>query len=93
MLAGHAMTFPVTPPQFFNLTKNLCNVPGVQVRMSNLLSGSISNSDVTLSYAYDGMAVLTVDVTAKHSFKAKLASDSEIQQKIQALLTANSRGF
>lgn len=80
------MTFNLTPQQFAALGNKLGSTPGVQLRPANLLSGSISTSDVTLAYSYDGSAVLSVDVTAKHSLKAKLASDAQIQERIAALL-------
>jgi len=80
------MTFPMTPQQFSSLGNTLANNPGVQLRPANQLSGTISTSDVTLAYSYDKTAALTVDITAKHSWKAKLASTEQIEQRISNLL-------
>jgi hypothetical protein len=50
--------------------------------VENGKTGMLSNSDVTLSYSYDGVGALTVTVLQKHSLKAKLATEGLIEKTI-----------
>ncbi|HEY0797431.1 MAG TPA: hypothetical protein VGD64_16780 [Acidisarcina sp.] len=53
--------------------------------VANGNTGMLSNSDVTLSYSYDGVAALTVTVLQRHSFKAKLATEGLIEKSIAGI--------
>jgi hypothetical protein len=79
------MKIAVTPAQFTTLQAKLQSESGVTVTPITPMTGAITTSDVTLSYAYDGTDSVDVEVTAKHSFKAKLASESQIESRINAL--------
>lgn len=80
------MNFALTPAQFSLLEEKLSvQQSGFKLTPSSALVGSLLTPDVTLSYVYDGTANLNVILIAKHSLKARLASDGAIQSKIQEL--------
>lgn len=79
------MTISITPAQYTTLSLKLENTPGVTVHPLGPNGGTITTSDVTLSYAYDpNKGNADVVVTAKHSFLARHASDDTIDQHITA---------
>lgn len=79
------MQIMLTPAQFSALEEKLSVQQGVKVEPTSETAGTVTTSDVTLSYLYDGTASLDVEVTAKRSFKAKLASESMIEGKIREM--------
>jgi hypothetical protein len=81
-----AMTFTITPAQFAALKKSLALQHGVAVTVSpDGNSGTVSNSDLKLSYALSG-STLTVSVVQKFSFKAKIAPQSAIEARVAELI-------
>jgi len=83
------MRFALSPDQFENLKRVLQVAPGVTLELSGANSGTLKTSDVTLLCLYDGALALYVTVTAKNSFKAKLAPES----RIEAAITSELNGF
>jgi hypothetical protein len=51
-------------------------------------TGSLVNADVSLDWTFDGSANTSVTVTAVHSFRAKIASEEQMQSHIVALLNS-----
>ena len=76
------MTLNLTPGQFAFLKAQLSTAPGVVLVMDTPYCGTMQNSDVTLAFGYDECDKLEVDVTARHSFKAKIAPQSTIDARI-----------
>lgn len=78
------MTIAMTPAQFSTLSAKLTAAPGITFTPVTNTSGAIITSDVTLSYVYDGTAQADVEVTERHSFLARHASESTIKQHVNA---------
>ena len=76
------MTLTLTPGQFAFLKASLSTAPGVTLTMVSPLAGTMTNSDVTLGFSYDGAEKLETDVTARHSLEAKLAPQATIDARI-----------
>jgi len=80
------MQINLLPGQFLALEEKLSVQQGIIITETGTNSGTIANSDVTLSYVYDGDSVLDVEIIAKHSWKAKIANDNQINQHIRDLI-------
>ena len=83
------MTLTITPAQFASLKAQLAQAPGVILDPLTPTAGTLSNSDVELSYSYDGSAVLTVEVIARHSLMAKISPEQMIDEQIETLIQSN----
>ena len=79
------MQFSVTPVQFATLKDDLTKAAGITLKLSDPNNGTLTTSDVTLACSYDGSSLLTSDVTAKHSFLAKFAPETAIEERIAAM--------
>lgn len=82
---GKQMQITITPAQFAALDQKISGQSSIRLAPINATSGIMTTPDVTLSYSYDGVSTLDVEVTAKNSWKAKLASDSIINGQIMAM--------
>lgn len=82
------MQIAVTPQQLSVLEEKLSVQHGVTVETTSDAAGIVKTPDVTLSYVYDGKGILDVEVTAKHSFEAKVAPSSMIESRIRTLFAA-----
>lgn len=84
------MTFVLTPAQYATLKTKLLGQKDVTVKPAGDLSGLIITPDVTLSYSYDGTKSLAMQVTEKHSFRARhIATAAMIESKIKDLIMEN----
>lgn len=79
------MQLNITPTQFSTLQEKLSADHDVTISETTDVTGTLTTHDVTLSYSYDGTSVLDIEVTAKHSFEAKVAPESVIDGKITDL--------
>ena len=80
------MQIKITPAQFATLEAKLNDTEGVMFAQSSTFVGSIVTKDVTLSYDYDGAETLEIDVTARHSFEARIASEAQIEERINEMI-------
>jgi hypothetical protein len=76
------MNFPCTPSQFAALETAIRADSAVRLELATPTSGMLTTNDVSLDFSYDGAALLTASVTAKHSLAAKLAPESVIEERI-----------
>lgn len=76
------MKIAVTPAEYAELTVKLVSTKGVIFVPAGPNGGTITTSDVTLSYLYDGTGEVDVEVTEKHSFLARHAPESVIESHI-----------
>jgi len=76
----------MTPTQFSNLEASLQAAPGVKLVLTTPDQGTLTTPDVTLAAFYDGTAVLTLTVTAKHSLAADVAPEHVLEAHITAKL-------
>lgn len=78
---------PLTPDLFGKVATSLPNLPGItKFSPASPTTGSVQTKQLDFNYSYDGWAMLTITPTAKHSLKAKLASDAQIQEYFEHLL-------
>lgn len=90
-------------PHSFTLTMNLDEFDKLKAKLAANQSSAtetthvsvdgnqvtICEHDVDLVATYDGMAVLTIVVTAAHTLKAKLAPASMVESTITQLIQSN----
>lgn len=81
MKAPYQFQVPMTKEKYTELSKNLASTATV-----NGNAGSITTHDVSLNWTYDGVEKVTVDVTATHSLAADIASNEQVQTRIERLL-------
>lgn len=72
---------PISPARYEILKQELVNA-GVSLSMSDNDHGTLVTKDVTLACVYDGVGLLDVSITAKHSWEARFASNSMIESHI-----------
>lgn len=80
---AHLITIPLTPDQFEKA--QLALDAGVPSHVADQTSGTVTSHDIDFNYTYDG-ATLTMDITARHTMKAKIASDGQIRSHIEEML-------
>lgn len=89
MKAPFQFTVSVPPDQFARIHEQLTH-NNASTDPGNPNAGTLDESDVSLNWSYAPLeSTLTIDVTAVHSFKARLASTSQVQEKLTALITAS----
>jgi hypothetical protein len=80
-------SFTLTPDRFAALSTELQSNKDVTVQIQDPLQGTLTTSDVTLRYVYSPTAQqLVVELVKKNSFKARMAPDSMIAQRITDLI-------
>lgn len=79
------MQIAVTPTQFSAIEEKLSVTQGLKLTQGATDSGTLLTPDVTLSYSYDGVGVLSVEVIAKHSVLARFASEATIEEHINSI--------
>jgi len=79
------MTVAMTPAQFAQVMSALASSHATIVPTSDT-TGSIWSKDVTVLYNYNGTDTLNIEVLEKNSFKARMASESQIETAIKSLL-------
>lgn len=80
----HIITIPLDPDQFEKAQLALDAQAGAS-HVADQKSGSVKNHDIDFNYTYDG-ATLTMDITERHTLKAKIASDEQIKEHIVEML-------
>lgn len=81
---AHIITIPMTQDQFEKAQITLDAVVGAS-HVADQRSGHVNSHDIDFDYTYDG-ATLTMDITARHTLKAKIASDDQIKQHLEEML-------
>lgn len=72
-----------------SLAANQSSATGTTFVSADSNQVTICEHDVDLVATYDGMAVLTIVVTAAHTLKAKLAPASMVESTITQLIQSN----
>jgi hypothetical protein len=81
---AHIVSIPMTPEQFLKAQVALNSAAGVS-HTGDDKSGTVHSKDIDFSYTFDGSS-LAMDITARHSLKAKIASDSQIAEHVKEML-------
>ena len=77
----------MTPQQYVAARLALSEAPSVSKNtVTSTTTGDVKSAQLDFSYSYDGGSLLTMTITAKHGFQAKLASDDEIKSHVIKLL-------
>jgi hypothetical protein len=78
---AHIITIPITPAEFEKAQIALDSKAGTS-HVADEASGTVHSHDIDFNYTYDG-ATLTMDITARHTLKAKIADDDAIRDRVK----------
>lgn len=81
---AHIISFPMTPEQLVKAQKALDSAPGV-THTGDDKSGAVKSPQLDFDYTFDGKT-FSMDITGRHGLEAKIAPDSKILSKVEAML-------
>lgn len=81
------MHIALTPAQFSAIEEKLGVTQGITLTQSAPDSGTLLTHDVTLGYSYDGAGILNIEIIAKHSLLAKMATEATIEDHINQIFS------
>lgn len=81
---AHIISFPMTPEQYGKAQIALDSTPGVS-HTGDDKSGTVHSPQLDFNYTFDG-SKFSMDITGRHGLEAKIAPDSKILERVEAML-------